>query len=243
VLKSSGTDIGPHAHVLSGSLASAIAYSTWSVADDPASVLSFVQAHLPAGSTVVSTGSGGNPPVQSVIRSWAPIPGVLGVRWLEIQVTSSASGGTVLHAESQSQWIVTRAVSEQIPSGAIAIDVTSAWPGKPPFISRKITGPRKVRALVSLFDSLGVVQPDVINCPALRLKPVVVVTFLVRGSDRPVARASVSSVASFRWPASVPGWSCYEISFSVLGHRRRALVGNAITPLQRLLQIDLKRRQ
>jgi hypothetical protein len=242
VRQSSGTGIGAHAPLVTEALASAIAYSSWTVPDDPSSVLSFVEAHLPPGSSVVSTGSGGpNPMSQSVIRSWPPIQGVLDVRWLEIEVTSTAGGGTLLYAESQSQWVVTRPVSEQIPPGVGEVDVTSAWPGKPPFVSRSVTGAAKVRALVTLFDSLGIGQPDVISCPSYVPRPGVVVAFRARGSGRLLARAHVSSVARFRWPADVPGWGCFPISFNVRGRNRPELVGNVITPIEGLLHIKLGR--
>jgi len=244
VLRSSGTSIGTHARLLTTAFASAVAYSSWTTTDDPASVLSFVEAHLPAGSTLISSGSGGpSPSSQSVIRSWPPVDGVLDVRWLSIEVTSRADGGTLLSAESQSQWVVTRPVDDQIPADVREVDVTSGWPGKAPFIARRVTSQAKVRALVALFDSLGIVQPGAINCPAETITPIVVVGFRVGGSRRLAARASVSSVASFSWPASVPGWACFPIAFSVAGQGRSALVGNVITPIQRLLDVKLARRQ
>jgi hypothetical protein len=244
VLQSSGTAMGSHAHLLTVAFASAVAYRTWRAPDDPASVLSFVEAHLLAGSKLVSIGSGGPSPIShSVIRSWPPVDGVLDVRWLEIEVTSRAGGGTVLYAESQSQWVVTRPLGERIPAGVREVDVTSSWPGKPPFLSRRVTNRAKVRTLVALFDSLGIVQPGAISCPSETITPIVAVGFRVAGTGRPVARASVSSVASFSWPANVPGWACFPITFSVHGRNRSPLAGNVITPIQRLLHVKLAPRQ
>jgi hypothetical protein len=244
VRHSSGTAIGPHARLLTTAFASAVAYSTWIVPEDSVSVLSFVEAHLPAGSKVVSTGYGGpNPDRQSVIRSWPPVDGVLDGRWLEVEVTSRASGGTLLYAESQSQWVVMRPLGEQIPSGVREVDVTSSWPGKPPFLSRRVTNRAKVRTLVALFNSLGVLQPVAINCPAAATSPTVVVAFRTRATNRLVADASVSSVASFSWPANVPGWACFPVTFTVLGRDWSPLVGNVITPIQRLLHVKLGARE
>jgi hypothetical protein len=244
VLRSSGTGIGPRASLLTSAFASAVAYSTWSVPEDPASVLSFVEAHLPAGSKVVSTGYGGpSPGSESVTRSWPPIADVLDTRWLEVSVTSSASGGTLLQAKSQSQWVLTRPLSEQIPSGVREVDVTSGWPGKPPLVSRRVTGRAEVRRLVTLFDSLSIVQPDALNCPSYSPRPVVVIGFHAGARNRLVAEASVSSAASFSWPASVPGWACFTITFNVLGRNRSPLVGNVITPIQHLLHVKLAPRQ
>ncbi len=244
VVQSSGTGVGPHARLLTAAFASATAYSTWSVPDDPASVLSFVEAHLPAGSKLVSTGSGGpSPSSQSVIRSWPPVDGVLDVRWLEFDVTSRAAGGTLLHAESQSQWVVPRHPRETIPAGVREVDVSSSWPGKAPFLSRRVRDRAKIRTLVALFDSLGIVQPGAINCPSGSIRPIVRVAFRAGARGRPVARAGVSSAADFTWPADVPGWACFPVTFSVLGREVSPLVGNVITPIQRLLGVKLGPRQ
>jgi hypothetical protein len=110
-LKSSGTASGPRAHLLTAALASEVAYRTWLVAGDPAAVLSSVQAKLPPGVKVVSTAAGGpRPSSQSVIYSWPAISGVLDVRWLRVDVTTRADDGTLLSAEAQSQWVITRMV-------------------------------------------------------------------------------------------------------------------------------------
>ncbi len=245
VLQSSGTGIGPRASLLTTAFASAVAYSTWNVPGDPASVLSFVEAHLPPGSKVVTTGYvGPNPSSQSVIRSWAPVGDVLEVRWLEISVTSLASGSTQLYAKSQSQWVVTRPRGERIPPGVREVDVTSGSPGKPPFVSRQVTNRAEVRMLVKLFASLEIVQPGAINCPAYSPNPpTVTVDFRAGETDRLVADASVSSVASFSWPANTPGWACFPVGFTVLGRHWSPLSGNVITPIERLLRVNLAPRK
>lgn len=241
VLQSSGTKIGPHAPLLTTAFASAVAYSTWTVPEDPASVLSFVASHLPSGSKVVSTGSGGpNPSSQSVIRSWPSVVDVLDVRWLEIDVTSASSGGTQLHAESQSQWVITRPRGEQIPAGVREVDVTGSWPAKPPFVSRQVTNRAEVRRLVRLFDSLAIIQPGAINCPEFSPNhATVVIDFRSGATNRVVADASVSSEANFSWPANVPGWSCFPVAFSAGGRNWNPLSGNVITPIERLLRVNL----
>lgn len=239
VLRSSETATGAHAHLLTGATASAVAYRTWTVPGDPASVLSFVQAHLPPGSRLVSRGSGDSPPMRSVIRSWAAVDGILGVRWLELQVTSRAPGGTRLYAESQSQWIIARPAGEHIPADVREVDIIDGWPGRAPFFSRRVTSAAQVHRLVRLFNSLGIVQPGSINCPSATVTPTVKVQFRPSATGRPVARASVSSHANFSWPASVPGWACFPIAVNVRGRNQSPLVGNVITPIQRLLHVKL----
>ena len=167
--------------VLTPAFASALASERWSVPGQPGAVLSYVEAHLPLGSKVFSTGSGGPAPAfQSVIRSWAPVGGVLDTRWLEIAVAGRPNGGTNLFAESQSQWVVARPAGERIPAGVTEVDVTEGLPGHPPQLSRTVTAPVSVDRLVTLFNSLGIVQPVAINCPAETVEQIVTVTF--RGS-------------------------------------------------------------
>lgn len=235
VLRSSGTGIGPRAGRLTtasvaASAASAVAYRSWTVPEGSASTLSFVEAHLPAGSTVYSTGTG--PDSESVIRAWSPVDGVLNARWLGIEVTSCASGGTPLYAESRSQWVVTRPLGERIPSGVREVDVTSRWPGIPLVISRRVTNQSKVRMLVALFDSLGILQPSGTEQQFVYSSPIVVIGFRAGAANRLVAEAGLNSVASISPPNS-------PITFSIRGRQATPLVGNVITPIERLMHVAL----
>ena len=118
------------------------------------------------------------------------------------------------------------------------MDITDGWPGHRPFLSRHVTGRANVHRLVALFNSLGIVQPVGINCPAERVAPVVEIGFRAGAM---VAQAKVSSMANFSWPPTVPGWECFPIAFSVHGRSSTPLVGNVITPLHRLLGVKLRR--
>lgn len=240
VLQSSGTAIGGQARLLTAALASAVAHRTWIVPSDSASVLSFVQAHLPAGSTVVSR-YGGRPITQSVTRSWPAVPGILDVRWLDIEVTPRPNGDTKLYAESQSQWVITRPRGERVPPGVREVDLTEGWPGQAPFLSRRVSGGSDVRRLVRLFNSLGIVQPVGINCPSESVGPVVEIAFRDGRTGGTVALAKVSPWADFSWPAFVPGWACFAIAFNVHGRDWTPLVGNVITPVAHLLHLKFVR--
>jgi len=90
----------------------------------------------------------------------------------------------------------------------------------------------KVRRLVSLFDSLGIDQPAVINCPAGIVTPTVTVRFIAR--RRTVAEASLGATDS--------GNACFPIQFSVLGRTEAPLVGDVIAPIRRLLHVKLAAR-
>ena len=237
--QSSGTAIGAHAQLLTTATASAVAYRSWRARGDPESVLSFVQAHLPAGSKLVSSGSGGPTLELSVIRSWPPVNGILNIRWLYIGVTARAKGGTELYAKSQSEWVITRPAGEHVPGGVREVDITEGWPGKSPFLSRRVTSMASVHKLVALFNSLGTLQPGSINCPADTPTPTVTFDFRAGGTSTPVARATVSAVAYFSWPANLPGWACFPVSLEVGGRSSTPLAGNVITPTHNLLHIKL----
>lgn len=221
--------------------ASALDFERWSVAGSPDAVLSYVVSHLAPGSKLVGTGSSGpNPVTRSVIRSWAPGKGVLDTRFLRIEVTGRPSGGALLSAESQSQWVIVRPARERVPAAATEVQITDGLPGHPPRLSRTVTAPRTVKRLVDLFNSLGVVQPGSINCPGETVEPVVRVVF--RGANaRALASATVDAGADFSWPDSVPGWACFSITFAAEGHRYDPLTGNVISPIDRLLHVRLQR--
>jgi hypothetical protein len=239
---SSGAMTGAHAPLLTSATASAAAYRSWTVQETPQTVLAFVEAHLPSGSRLVSTGSGGPPFSESITRAWPPVSGVLGIRWLELLVTALRQGGTRLYAESQSQWEVVRPRDDRIVGSVHQIDITENWAGKSPFLVRYVSARRDLRTLTRLFNSLGVVQPGSINCPDETISPIVTLRFRASPTSAPIAQASVSSTAVYHWPASLPGSACYPIRLVIQGQRAEPqLVGNVITPIDRLLHLHLAR--
>lgn len=241
--RSSAVGIQPRLPVLTPASASALSAARWRVPEPPGAVLSFVEAHLPPGSTLFSSGSSGpHPQSRSVIRAWAPVPGVLDTRWLELVVTAGASGGSTLSAESQSQWVIVRPAAEHIGAGIRSVTVAVTGPRHRSLLSRTITAGPTVARLVTLFDALGIVQPVAINCPAQTPTPMVTVSFWSGGSraSRPSAVARVSAGADFHFPPSMPGWSCDPIALSIDGHAADALIGNVIAPLDRLLRVHLE---
>jgi hypothetical protein len=105
-----------------------------------------------------------------------------------------------------------------------------------------VSSPRDLRTLVRLFNSLGVVQPSIINCPAETVSPIVTLRFRASPTSAPIAQASVNSTAVYHWPASLPGSACFPIRLVIEGQRAEPqLVGNVITPIDRLLHLHLAR--
>jgi hypothetical protein len=178
-----------------------------------------------------------------VIRSWAPVRGILDTRWLEIVVTGGSKGGTDLFAESQSQWVVARPARERIRAGVTEVDITKGLPGEAPQFSRTVTEPKTAGRLVALFNSLEVSQPGGIHCPAETVEPTVKVAFRGAANGPALAVATVDALADFSWPDSLPGWACFSISFVAGGHAFDSLVGNVISPIDHLLHVHLERRR
>jgi hypothetical protein len=98
-----------------------------------------------------------------------------------------------------------------------------------------------VRGLVTLFNSLGIVQPVDINCPGASVMPVVEIDFRASTTGGTVALAKVSPRADLSWPTTVPGWACFAIAFNVGGRNRTPLIGNVITPIEHLLHLKFDR--
>ena len=111
-------------------------------------------------------------------------------------------------------------------------------------MSRQVTNRAEVRRLVTLFDSLEIVQPGAINCPEFSPNPAtVVIDFRGGATKRVVADATVNSEASFSWPPNVPGWACFPVAFTARGRNWSPLSGNVITPIERLLRVNLAPRK
>lgn len=241
-VQSSSTSVGPHGRLtlITTAFDSAVDRRTWTVPENYAKVLPFVLAHLPPGSEPYEKGGGGPPPSLSVIRAWPPIASQLGARLLSLQVTETGPNQTLLSAVAQSQWLVVRPASEQVPAGVRRLTVTSGVPGTRPLVSRTVTNRREIQTLVALFDSLPIVQPSAISCPGLFANtPVVTVTFKHSATGPALARARVLATAPHNLPATDAVWACFPVDFSVMGHRRAALAGDVLGPIQRLLHVRL----
>lgn len=105
----------------------------------------------------------------------------------------------------------------------------------------QITSPGKVHELMSLIDAMPIVQPIMINCPALIVTGARVVTLSFRAArGGPVlAQATYTAYGS---DLTAPSDECTPIEFSIRGHRQTALIGgDFINHANRLLGINLMR--
>jgi hypothetical protein len=222
------------AGALEDDTANATAHAWWTIAERPSAVIAYVSAARPAGSTQSGTGSAGNiythTSALEVGFQWPPVGNVLGYRELQVTATALPNGETGVLAEAQSDWIVLRAWSERVPSGITTVRVTLRRAPKRIFSQR--LGPvshalikrrQAVASVVSLVDSLSVVQPIVIACP-LQGAPAgaLTVTYSAGPAGPALAQAKVMLFPGGR---SGGAGECDPIAFSIRGHAEKALIG------------------
>ena len=131
--------------------------------------------------------------------TWPSVGLELYNRSLSISVGAPAHGSSEVFATSQSDWIVPRPLSEQVPSGVHAVEVTLRSGG----VSQRLSHPHTtthvftraavVDSLVGWIDELPTVQPGLIYACPLELvgleTPLLTVTF--RSGPVPPTRSSL----------------------------------------------------
>jgi len=186
--------------------------SFWRAPGQPQAVLAWERAHLPRRFKLGDADFG--PPSWDRMFSLAPIPGVLNVRELVVEVTGAGNGQTAIRVDAQVSWQPPRPASEQVPRTAHAVrfsqqrslDPHASHPPRPVTITKAAI----VRRLAALVDSLqlSTIGPGA-SCPA----PVgggIRLTFLTRAGGQPLAVAQA--------PAA-----CGTVQFTVNGERQPAL--------------------
>jgi len=164
--------------------------SFWRAPGRPQAILAWEQARLPRRFMPGDADFG--PPSWDRTFSLAPVPGVLDVRDLVVEVTGAGSGQTAIRVDAQVSWQPTRSASERVPSSARVVTITelpSPDPraGRPP-APVTVTDLAVARRLAALVDNLqlSTIGPDV-PCPlaagGIRL------TFLARVAGPPIAVA------------------------------------------------------
>jgi hypothetical protein len=213
----------------------------WKVTGTPDTVLAFLQANVPLGAKQTESGSmgpaHGKPTLVYVGYSWPPVHGLLAQRVLLVQAAELTGGGTGIRADALVQWIVPRSASERVPRGVHEVDVTRAAPGQSPSLSIKVVAQDKIRALISMVDALGIVQPVAVSCPLLPVDAATV-TFTFRASDGGTVLATASELASAREPTT----ACDPMTFIIRGRPQTPLLGGAavLRRAGRLLGVHLQ---
>jgi hypothetical protein len=184
----------------------------WRAPGQPQAVLAWEQAHLPRRFTPGDADFG--PPSWDRMFSLAPVPGVLNVRDMVVEVTSAGNGQTAIRVDAQVSWQPARPGSERVPSAARVVTITQLPSLDPrarrPHAPVTITDLAVVRRIAALIDNLqlSTIGPDA-PCPAF-LGGGIRLTFL--------AMAGGPSLAAAQGPAA-----CGTVQFSVGGKQQPAL--------------------
>ena len=213
-------------------------HAWWTIHATPSEVISYVQAHPEKGGTFDQSGSGGGPgqPSQAFVGfSFPAVAGVLGTRWLLVEVVPLRDGMTGIRADAEVQWLIPRPANEKVPAGVGVIDIVRAGPGQPPPVSKTVTTPPKVRRIIKLIDRLPIVQPGSYHCPPQTAGPTDTFTFRATRHGSPLAVASVpAGVGNTQTP-------CDPMSFEVRGRQEPGLsqARDFLQAVQELLGIQL----
>ena len=167
--------------------------------------------------------------------SFPAVKGVVSMRWLTFDAVALPDRSTGVRVDAHDVWSVSRPASEKVPAGVHEIDVTSALPGKAPFVERSVTSAAKVRRIVALLDAMEIVQPGVAySCPAFPDDhPVVTIDFRATAGGRLLApaRGTDSDVAS---------GPCNPVDLSIGRHRQTPMIGGEfVKQTERLLRVNL----
>jgi hypothetical protein len=134
-------------------------------------VLAYIRSHHPATTRTAAIASGGGPNVpfnETEAIAWPRITGVLGLRWLVVEVVRLRDGSTGLRADAEVVWVTPRPTSERIPPGSRTLRVSvvsgikSNQPKQRPLT---VTSLRKISATVALLNALSAAQPGTSSCP------------------------------------------------------------------------------
>ncbi len=194
----------------------------WLVPGAPATVLAYIAAHRPAGTTLAlkgfgSTGTNGAS-FESEGIEWPPIRNILTMRWLVLEAVQLPGGSTGLRADAQVVWLTPRPVSEQIPPGSsrLRVSVRDTIPvNRPRRRVLTVTSPRALRRIVALLNALPAAQPGVKSCPA-DFGVIVRLALYARRGARPLAVALVD-------PSG-----CGGVELTIGGRRQPSLEGEGL---------------
>ncbi len=152
----------------------------WTTTDSAQSIIAYVRAHRPAGSSL-DQGSGSGSDTKTGVTeldvqfSWPAVSRQLINRMLTVSVVTPRHGASVIVARSQSYWFVPRSLGERLPSALHAVLITlrigSGLPVQSNVRTSKYVVSRaaQVSALVRELNSLPIVQPGTmpISCPLM----------------------------------------------------------------------------
>ena len=233
---------------------------SWELASaSPTTIITYLKAHHPSGSTL-DYGSGSSSDSKTGVTSidlqfsWPDVSGKLLNRDLTVTIVNPRHGHSVVVARSESAWFVPRPVSESVPAAVRAVAITVQLgpavsgpvirPGAK--VQRKtymISRVSRVATLVKSFDALPIVQPSTapIACPMLLTgssASQLTLAFMTGPEGSTLAKAQVY-IHRGR-DAEDGGGPCNPIDFSIAGKQQTALTSPTfVKQVGRLVGADI----
>jgi hypothetical protein len=213
---------------------SASGHAKWMSGESQKAVIAYIKSHEPAGAKLEGSGSSSGPGIGTqltLMYTWPSVGLELHNRSLSISVGVLAHGRSEVFATSQSYWMVPRPLSEQVPSGVRAVEVTLRIGGGPQGLRRPLTtthvftGAERVATIIGDLNSLPIVQPGIFySCPAMIVqpgRPLLTLTFRAGRARPALARAQVNVYPGKHGSS---GWSpCDPIQFWIGTTQQTAL--------------------
>jgi hypothetical protein len=170
-------------------------YEWWTVPGTPAEVLSYIEAHPPAGSHRDVRGSATEQGHTSYVFSgfqWPARTGVLGQRELVVELAALPGGVTGVRDDAQVVWLNPRSASETIPRGSTRLEVRITDGLRHGALPNPLTvhNAARIERVTALINGLPLSQPGIVNCPAEGFT-LIHLAFYSRGARAPRALALV----------------------------------------------------
>jgi hypothetical protein len=215
------------------------AQAQWTTGADPQTIISYIEANPPAGSSLDAGSTSGSDAKTGVSAvgiqfSWPNVGKELLDRTLTIDVVTPPHGSSVIVAQSQSGWFVPRSSSERVPGGVHAIEITLSLPIGPTqpvethfhTSTYVVTRSARVRSLVDELDRLPIVQPGTIplGCPVMLAGSEgseLTLAFKTSPTGVTLARAQVSAHRGQNWDDGAG--ACDPVDFWIGGKQQTPL--------------------
>ena len=197
----------------------------WHVAADPASVVSFLQAHdKPPG---FKGDCGSNPRFGSARCSLNAGRS----RYLEFAVQRTRDGSSILRVDAQVVWVYPRSPKESVRASRVReIDFSA------PKVSKHVTDPGKIARIVRWFNRIPILPPGTGTSPGCGLVQTVPVTLDFRGTGGKLLAHVSADVTEPQGGTS----ACNPMIVTIAGASQPALYSdNFFGRVQRLLGVTV----
>lgn len=170
----------------------------WQVPGEPRAVITWIEAHVPAGAKLSTKGDSSGPRGMTWFASFSfttEQPYVISSEDLVFEATAVEGGGAALRADGQVVWALPRAASEHIPAGVSAISVrATASEPSPISVSQTITDAASVQRVIALIEGLRPPGEGFRLCPIdLPGSLMLELGFLGATQEEPVAKVVVKT--------------------------------------------------